>query len=212
MARKTLEYLHKLWYSILKIKSGAKNMKNKAINRDIIENSYYMINLFDEGKKQKDISITNLKLQKLMYFLEAYYTVENPEEEELFNSEWSAWDYGPVNRELYNHYRKFGSMEITLNAIESEKGKDLPEINKKYIKKIYDLFGGFSAFDLVTLTHLDGSPWDKLYKNNEKLNRYDFGKLNDSIISKKETKEWFKNKFDFLFKNSRETENNGNIR
>ena len=212
MIKKILVYLHELCYSIFKIKSGAINMKDKRINRDIIENSYYMINLFNEEKKQKDLSITNLKLQKLMYFLEAYYMVENTEEEELFNSEWSAWDYGPVNRELYNHYRKFGSMEISLNAREIAKGDNLPEINKKYIKKIYELFGGFSAFELVTLTHLNDSPWDRLYKNNERLNKYDFEKLNDSIIPKKETKEWFKNKFNFLFTSSRGTENNGNVR
>lgn len=181
------------------------NGKEKVINRDIIENSYYLINLFIENKaKDKNISLTNLKLQKLMYFIEAYYMVENPDEDKLFSSSWSAWDYGPVNKVLYMYYKKFGSMEISLQTEEISIGESLPETNKKYIRCIYNLFGHFSAFDLVTLTHLNGSPWDEIYKSNKTNNKYDFDKLNDSVIPKKETRDWFKTQFSFLFKKREE--------
>lgn len=177
------------------------NEEEKVINRDILENSYYLINLFveDKAKNKQNVSITNLKLQKLMYFVEAYYMAENINEDELFSSPWSAWDYGPVNKILYMHYKKFGSMEISLRAEETSRGENLPQINKKYIKRIYDLFGNFTAFDLVTLTHLNGSPWDKIYVSNKTNNKYDFDKLNDSVIPKKETRDWFRTQFDFLF-------------
>lgn len=182
------------------------NGDKRVINRDILENSYYLINLFVENKAKdkQNISITNLKLQKLMYFIEAYYMVENPSEDEFFSCPWSAWDYGPVNKVLYINYKKFGSMEISLSAEEMSIGENLPEINKKYIKRIYDLFGHFSAFDLVTLTHLNDSPWDKIYKSNKTNNKYDFDKLNDSVIPKKETRDWFKVQFNFLFKKGEE--------
>ena len=177
----------------------------EEVSRNIIENSYYLIILFDEDKsKRANISITNLKLQKLMYFVEAYYMVKNPEERNLFDSQWSAWDYGPVNKDLYNHFKKFGSMEISLLADEMSIGECLPETNKKYIKKIYDLFGNFTAFDLVTLTHMKGSPWDKIYRSNNISKKYKFDKLNDSIISKEETKEWFETTFPFLFSDGKE--------
>lgn len=173
----------------------------EEVNRNIIENSYYLINLFDnDKKKESNKSITNLKLQKLMYFVEAYYMVKNKNENELFNSQWSAWDYGPVNKDLYDHYKKFGSMEITLSTEEIYIGENLPGINKDYIDRIYNLFGSLTAFDLVTLTHLTGSPWDKIYKSN----KYPFDKLNESIIQKNDTRDWFSMQFDFLFKDSEE--------
>ena len=54
------------------------------VNRNIIENSYYMVSLFSkkglEEKAIKNKNITNLKLQKLMYFAEAYYMVKNKDE------------------------------------------------------------------------------------------------------------------------------------
>ncbi len=176
-------------------------MNEKDLNRDIIENSYYLINLFLIDKTEsKKISITNLKLQKLMYFVEAYYMVKNPNDDKLFTSTWSAWDYGPVSRDLYNYYKKFGSIEISLTENQVSIGENLPPENKKYIDKIYSLFGNFSAFDLVTLTHLKGSPWSIIYESNKESKKYNFENLNDSVISKKKTKEWFEMRFNFLFK------------
>ena len=179
-------------YDILYLEKGDFSM-NKKINNNIIENSYYMIYLFQKNDKE----ITNLKLQKLMYFVEAYYTSKN-DCEELFDTEWSAWDYGPVNKDLYNYYKKFRSIPIILEDSEKEIAKNLCEENQKYINIVYDIFSVFTAFELVTLTHLDGSPWSKVYKENEKSEKYDFEELNNSIIPKEETKEWFKTKFDFM--------------
>lgn len=181
--------------------------KSVAIERDIIVNSYYMINLFykhsDENIKF-NISITNLKLQKLMYFVEAYYMVENQDERQLYYDNWSAWDYGPVNQNLYNYYKRFGSMEIHLTEEEKNMGESLSSINKKYIEKVYNIFGKLTAFDLVTLTHLPDSPWSKIHNRNKINKIYDFDTLNDSTISKEETKEWFSKRFNFLFIDSGE--------
>lgn len=177
-----------------------KNETENYVERDILINSYYLINLFEEHAKKKheeSASITNLKLQKLMYFVEAYYMVRYPDENELFNSQWNAWNYGPVNQILYNYYRKFGSMEIMLTSAEIAVGEDLPEKNKNCISKIYELFGNLDAFELVTLTHMKDSPWDSVTSSGG----YDFNKLNSSIIPKKITKNWFEKEFDFIFQN-----------
>lgn len=174
-------------------------MEEKKIIRDIIENSYYMIYLFYKKENIKKAEITNLKLQKLMYFVEAYYMVDNKEQLELFDTGWSAWDYGPVNKKLYKYYKKYGSMPILLSHEEIDKIKELPEINRKYIDKIFNIFSNFTAFELVTLTHLDGSPWSELYKENNREKRYDFAQLNESEIDKEITRDWFEKEFSFLF-------------
>lgn len=169
------------------------------ISRDIIENSFYMINLFYNDSNSDKKEITNLKLQKLMYFVEAYYMVKNPGEIELFNSGWSAWNYGPVNVQLYKYYKKFGSMPIVLEDEEIQRGYELPQYNKDCIQEIFNIFSKFSAFELVTLTHLEKSPWSKLYELNKKDKKYDFEHINPSDINKIETKEWFEEEFNFIF-------------
>lgn len=201
MVRKVLEYCDNLCYALSRIgkvqRIGECEMKKEDINRNIIENSYYMISLFyassDETKEKN--TITNLKLQKLMYFVEAYYMVKNKKESQLFDTLWSAWDYGPVNQKLYYYYKKFGSLAIKLTKIEEDVGVNLPLENKKYIEKVYNLFGALSAFELVTLTHLNDSPWSRI-KNTK---QYNFEVLNDSVIDKDDTKSWFEKKFEFLF-------------
>lgn len=196
LLKKIIAFFQKKWYRIyIKEESNKVDVMNNEINHNIIKNSYYMIKLFTDENKE----ITNLKLQKLMYFVEAYYMVKNNPESYLYDSEWSAWDYGPVNVDLYNHYKKFGSLAILLSDENKTFGEQLPATNKKYIKDIYNLFGDLSAFQLVTLTHLKGSPWYKIYTYNQEAKVYNFNQLNSSIISKEETKEWMKQQFSFIF-------------
>lgn len=184
--------------------------KENKVERNILKNAYYMINLFENEKNKyyEDINnrsnseeikseqmpnntiISNLKLQKLMYFVEAYY-MNKEDKNHLYDSDWSAWDYGPVNKDLYDHFKKYGSVEISLSQEEKNTIDDLPEINKECIKKIFEVFGEYNAFELVTLTHLPNSPWYEIKENN----KYEFDKLNESIIDKEATKIWFKNTF-----------------
>lgn len=182
-------------------------MTHENIDKNIINNAFYMINLFNQKKSKwpdKKISITNLKLQKLMYFVEAYYMVKNPNEDSMFNEKWSAWDYGPVCKKLYDQFKVFGSIEISISEEESIIGDGLSNENKKYIDDIFEIFGELPAFHLVTLTHMKNSPWDKIYESNKNTNEYDFKKINKSTISKKETKAWFEDVFDFIFENAKE--------
>lgn len=179
------------------------------MKENIITNAFYMINLFNQKKSSqtnKKIFITNLKLQHLMYFVEAYYMVQNPNEDSMFNEKWIAWDYGLVCKELYDQFKVFGSIEISISEEESIIGDGLSNKNKKYIDDIFEIFGELPLFGLVTLTNMKNSPWDKIYESNKNTNEYDFKKINKSTISKKETKEWFEDVFNFIFERNESRE------
>lgn len=94
------------------------------IERSVLKNAKYIISFFSK----REYSVTNLKLQKLLYFLEALYMVET-NEDYLYNEDFYAWNFGPVSNIVYNEYKFFGKMRIVL--------KDKIEINRlneKYIK------------------------------------------------------------------------------
>ena len=147
------------------------------IDRDIINNSEYIIQFY----KEKDKKITNLELQKLAYFLEAIYMVCE-DDSHLYNEDFSAWNFGPVNLVIYNKYKKFGNLPIDL-----EENIEINPINKKYIENLYNLFKDFNATQLVNLSHSKGSPWYEIYSEND-------GKIpRNEIIDKKSTKKWFSN-------------------
>lgn len=68
--------------------------------RDI---SRYVINFAFETNR----SVTNLKLQKILYFLYGFYYFVT--KDELFDEEFEAWAYGPVVRKSYVDYSMFGA-------------------------------------------------------------------------------------------------------
>lgn len=151
------------------------------IERDIIINAYYVIYYFNQNGKK----ITNLKLQKLLYFLEAIYLIQNRDEKSLFDDDFYAWNFGPVSDVLYRRFKDYQNMDIQLNENDIGIAESMRNENKKYIEILFQLLGDMTAYQLVTLSHLPSSPWAKL---NQKYN----GNIDKNIqISKIETRDWF---------------------
>ena len=147
------------------------------IERDIKKNAKYIIKYFNDNQKD----VTNLMLEKLLYFLEAIYMTIT-DEDKLYNEDFCAFDFGPVNKIVYDEYKRFGKYPIKI----STSYIDINEENKKYIEFLYNLFKDYTPFELVTLSHSEGSPW---YEINE---RYNGNIEKNVIIPKSETKKWFK--------------------
>lgn len=142
---------------------------------DIIQDSYYLINLFHRDKKV----ITQLHVQKLMFLFEAYYmNVTN--ENKLYDCGYKAWNFGPVAPRLYKRYKNYGKDDIRLSKEEEEAGNQISEKKKQIMEELYKTFKDFSAMELVSFTHAEGSPWKEVWDSNP------YGD-----ISKESMKEWF---------------------
>ena len=109
------------------------------------------------GDNNEREGITNLKLQKVLYFAQAHYLAKL--NRTLFSDKIEAWEYGPVVPTIYKKYKNQKSNPIIL---ESDKSSLLKE-DKKEVKLIWDIFGGYSAGRLVNITHAH-SPWKDAYK------------------------------------------------
>jgi uncharacterized phage-associated protein len=115
----------------------------------------YIINYCHDHK----ISITNLKLQKLIYFCEASYLIHTKGKNACFEQHIVAWTYGPVVLGIYFKYSNFKSNEIS----------DSPEletklINEDVIRTTLDVFAPYDAYVLADITHAE-KPWNDAYKN-----------------------------------------------
>ena len=53
--------------------------------------------------------VSNLKMQKILYLAHLDYMGKN--NERLVESSFEAWDYGPVQPELYHKLKRFGARE-----------------------------------------------------------------------------------------------------
>lgn len=105
---------------------------------------------------ERNIPITNLKLQKLVYFAQGWSLAM--QEHPLFEEEIQAWTYGPVIPELYAVAKKYGNKPIT------EKFLTLHEIPREseardVIKEVMETLGDAETMQLVALSHCKDSPW-----------------------------------------------------
>ncbi len=110
----------------------------------------------DESGQPVTEGITNLKLQKMLYFAQATHLAlfDQP----LFGEEIQAWSLGPVVPAVY-HAFKDGQNELIDPSLGS---CDNPEV-EKFLQVVWDLFGKYSASELVNMTHKH-APWVSVYQ------------------------------------------------
>ncbi len=107
--------------------------------------------------------ISNLKLQKILYFLWIDYFKEN--NCSLFNENICAWQFGPVVPEVYYEFCSYAGSPIN-------KIYDIEIYNKNdsdIINKLIDKYIEYSASKLVEMTHKDFKPWSIIYNNGDGL-------------------------------------------
>ncbi|RKL65816.1 hypothetical protein CR203_18315 [Salipaludibacillus neizhouensis] len=103
-----------------------------------------------------NIKVTPLKLQKLVYFAQAWHLAIK--EKELFKDKIEAWTHGPVVPSLYQEYKSYGFGTITpLHDIDSDKYKDEEE---ETFNLVWELYGEMDGKALENITHSE-DPWIK---------------------------------------------------
>jgi uncharacterized phage-associated protein len=111
-------------------------------------------------------SVTNLKLQKLLFLCHAFYLVEIGDP--LIEGEFEAWQYGPVHRGAYEAFKVFGDKEISAKAERLDPvRRTLTRIAAptdpavvRVLDKVVNFYGKWRARQLVDLTHAKDGPWD----------------------------------------------------
>jgi uncharacterized phage-associated protein len=115
-----------------------------------------MANVFDVAEYilQKQGTMTTMKLQKLVYYCQAWSVVWDSQP--IFNEKIEAWASGPVVPELYRSHK--GQYQIS----KLSKGDiaNLADEEKDTINCVLEFYGGRSAQWLSDLTHME-KPWNE---------------------------------------------------
>lgn len=118
-------------------------------------------------------ALSNLPLNKIIYFAHAWYLAQYGEP--LVNSEFEAWQHGPVHPQVYRQLRSHGDSPIKtrLTRIDLDTGNDVPfevslsERERDHIEQMTKFYGTKTAFWLVQKTHEPGAPWDQVWTAGE---------------------------------------------
>lgn len=117
---------------------------------------YVVAKCYKDGKP-----ITNLKLQKILYFIQKEYLCSGSK---AFSDDIEAWMYGPVVSDVYYHYCTSGAMPI-FSIDDKDLTSILSEEDKERINKIIDKYIDYDVWKLVELTHTKGGAWDSTFTN-----------------------------------------------
>lgn len=109
--------------------------------------------------ERSEWTLTNLKLQKMLYLAQMLYMGEH--HERLLNGTFEAWDYGPVLPEVYREVKPYGSGPIRSMFFGRAIVDD--EDRKKTLDDAYDQLAPKTAGQLVNITHWSGGAWAKNY-------------------------------------------------
>lgn len=97
--------------------------------------------------------LTNKKLQKLLYYAQAWSLAIN--KTPLFADPIEAWIHGPVVPSVYHRYKKYGSRPIEEKP---RKNEPLLASHKEIIDEVWRVYGKYDADYLELLTHSE-APW-----------------------------------------------------
>jgi len=97
--------------------------------------------------------ITNKKLQKLLYYAQAWSLVLR--DAPLFNEPIEAWIHGPVVPSVYRQYKEFGFAPINNQEYDQN---TFPEEIEDLLDEVWDIYGKYDANYLEALSHSE-APW-----------------------------------------------------
>ena len=100
--------------------------------------------------KKNNLPVTNLQLQKVMFFALGFYIQDNGRDDivtEIYDTPFAKWQYGPVVESIYYAYSAFRSRDIT----EEDEGI-LNDTYNDFNEMISDLLR-LDVFNLVHASH-----------------------------------------------------------
>jgi uncharacterized phage-associated protein len=103
---------------------------------------------------EEEAGISNLKLQKLLYYAKGFYQAIF--DEPLFPEKLWAWAHGPVVPEIYHQYKTCGSGPIT--TLEHDPSHKFDKEQLELLNEVWSVFGQFSAWKLRDMSHNE-KPW-----------------------------------------------------
>lgn len=120
--------------------------------------------------------VTNLALQKLVYFCHAWMLVKTGVP--LVRHEFEAWEYGPVLQYLYREFKPFGSSRITsrCRGLNRNSGQievvayDFDAATIEILETVLSFYGRMSPSKLVDLSHAEGGPWHSVWNHDGIVN------------------------------------------
>lgn len=124
-------------------------------------------NFFIRKSLKEEKPVTQIKLQKLMYFAHGFYLALK--EKPLVNEKIEAWQFGPVIPSIYHQFKKWGSNSITEVLVDRSNDLIINEEDIEFLDLVWHKFSSYTASELVELSHEAEGPWQTAIEKSKAL-------------------------------------------
>ncbi len=131
-------------------------MKTSTSAMEVVEYLQWLAS--NELADDESSPLTNLMVQKLLYFVQGWSLAETGQP--LFRESIEAWDYGPVVKDAYQELKVFGKAALPLMP---RLRTTLTEHEQELIRGVWDRYKNYSAYGLMHLSHRE-RPWREAAK------------------------------------------------
>lgn len=137
---------------------------------------------------ERRLSLTNLALQKLLYFMHGWFFAIY--EEPLVKNKFEAWKYGPVQRVIYEQFKGFrdGAIRgVRATYVNPENGEptyrpySIDPQHAELIREVLAKYERYTAGQLVEESHAEDGPWEYVWQQAEDA-VYPGMKIPDALI------------------------------
>ncbi len=153
--------------------------KYKELSKDLSDIAEYFIYLSNKD----DRYMTSLKLQKLVYYAQAWNLVFN--NKRLFKDTIEAWIHGPAVYSLWKEYKEFGFEKIRVDISDDF---NFSEKTKEILDEVWDIYGGFDSRYLEELVHYE-RPWQ------DARGKFDCNETSHARITAVSMKKYYRNRY-----------------
>ena len=139
---------------------------------------FYIANELIYRSRNEKVSLSPMKLQKILYFIYRNYLQKTSEP--LFSERFQTWKYGPVLYTVYSEFKKYEANGITDYYFSSD-GKAYSiseeEVLNNVINDVWNQCKRLGAIQLAELTHREEGAWYRAFERGSPI-------LDDSEIMK----------------------------
>ncbi|NLR69837.1 SocA family protein [Novosphingobium sp. ERN07] len=115
--------------------------------------------------------MTNLALQKLLYFAHGWFYAMY--DKPLVKSKFEAWKYGPVQRVIYDQFKAFRDQpirDVKATYIDPLTGEsvyrphNVESQHASMIELVLEQYAQYTANQLVEASHVEDGPWEYVWQ------------------------------------------------
>lgn len=119
------------------------------------------VNRSNAGKAQESqVIMSSKRLQKLLYFSDALYMVEN-KGTSMFSDDFYAWPSGPVIPSVYRRFMQY--QDGDMRPYTGEIHETLTQSMRIAMMRVLGATKSLDTIELIRESHVDGGPWHSVY-------------------------------------------------